>query len=344
MILSPRAMQLLALVIAVCIDAAPLRAQLNEERVESAVASGLAFLARLQSDDGSVGSADGPKVATTGLSLLAMLSAGQTQDVGRYGLTVRRMVEYLLRVAPADGYFGRVDGSRMYGQGIAALALIEAYGVEPDPQQRARIRSAAERAIAVIVKAQEVSKSEAHAGGWRYEPNSTDSDLSLTAWNLLALRAARSIGIEMPQASIDRGAAYVMKCYRAEQGGFAYQPQSEASNAMTGVGVLMLCLFDPSQRETIRGASNLLESKPVDEQTRYPYYTLHYVTHAAACIGDPLWGKLWRANTEYLLKQQTADGGWSASRSGDEPGRIYSTAMAVLTLRIPARVLPAYRP
>src|SRR5262245_57994585 len=128
-------------VVAACLGlmalAVPGRAQ-RDGRLETAISSALAFLARQQADDGSF-EAGGPRIAKTGIALLAYLSAGHTSEVGRYGLTVRRSIEYLLVVVPPDGYFGRIDGSRMYGQGIVTVALAEAYAVESDPQQRVRI-------------------------------------------------------------------------------------------------------------------------------------------------------------------------------------------------------------
>src|SRR5207237_2742973 len=141
------------------------------------------------------GSFDGgaPKVAMTGLALMSYLAAGHAPDDGHFGPTVRHAVDYLVRAAPEDGYFGKLDGSRMYGHGIVTLALAEAYGVEPDPANRARIHAIVGRAVAIILKAQDVPKDAAHAGGWRYDPGSIDSDLWLSGWTILALRAGGNI-------------------------------------------------------------------------------------------------------------------------------------------------------
>jgi hypothetical protein len=321
-------------------------AQQREEKVDQSVASALMFLAAQQADDGSFDGGPGgaPKIAMTGLSLLAFLSAGHTPDVGRHGLVVRRAADYLTNVAPADGYFGRVDGSRMYGQGIATLALAEVYGVEPDPQRRARMRAAVERAVGLILSAQDVEKQELHSGGWRYEPQSTDSDLSVAGWNLTALRAARGIGIQVPKSSIDAGIEYVLKCWRADQGGFAYQPQAEATAGMTGVAVTVLCLLDSPSRPELGAAGNLLARAAAAEQMRFSCYSIYYTARGAMELGDPIWSSVWTATRDKLLsRQRPEDGGWPVSRSGDEPGRIYSTGMAVLTLTIPMRLLPAYQ-
>lgn len=306
--------------------------------VDAAVAAGLNYLSSLQSADGSI-SDDGPRVATTALSLLAMLASGNPQDVGRHGLTARRAVDYLTRSAPDDGYFGRIDGSRMYGQGIVTLALAEAYGAETDPQQRARIRAVVEQAVQVICRAQDIEKNDVHAGGWRYEPQSTDSDLSVSGWNLLALRAARHIGVQVSRERIERATAYVIKCYRPEQAGFAYQPHVEASAGMTGVGIVTLLLNDSSHAAIAKSAGMLLD-QPATDRTRYPIHTAYFTTFAAFQIGDAAWNAVWQGARGRALATQEPDGGWPASRSGEEPGRAYATSMTVLTLTVPATFSP----
>jgi hypothetical protein len=322
----------------------PARAQEGASpRVDEAVERGLAFLARQQNADGSL-DGGGPRVAMTGLSVMAFLASGHTPDVGRYGLVVRRAVDALVTAAPNDGYFGRVDGSRMYGQGIATLALAEALGVETSDGNRQRIRAVLRKSVGVILDAQAVGKDAASAGGWRYEPTSVDSDLSLTGWNALALRAAENVGIDVPRERVERAVGYVLKCYRSEQRGFAYQPGQDASAAMTGMGVLSLYLLGASERAELGSAAATLVAQPVDDRTKYPYYAMYYGTQAAFSAGEPVWSAVWRVNSERLLAAQSpVDGGWPASHSTEEPGRVYGTAMAVLTLAAPYRLVPVYQ-
>ena len=45
-------------------------------------------------------------------------------------------------------------------------------------------------------------------GGWRYTPDATDSDLSLSGWQLMSLHAAQQVGVEVPSGVID-GAEFV---------------------------------------------------------------------------------------------------------------------------------------
>jgi hypothetical protein len=235
----------------------------------------------------------------------------------------------------------------MYGHGIITLALAEAHGVEPDARRRARARDVLAKAVKVILDAQRVTKGENHAGGWRYEPQSADSDLSLSGWNALALRSARNIGLDVPSESVDRAVAYVLRCYRKEHRGFAYQPWGEATAGMTGVAVLNLYILDPPEpgreRDELKAGVAFLRERPVKDDTRFPYYSTYYAAQAAYQAGGETWEAVWRTSEERLLKSQMPDGGWPQSRSGEEPGRTYATAMAVLTLAVPYRLLPIYQ-
>lgn len=311
-------------------------------RLDEGVARGLAFLARQQEADGAF-DGGGPRVAMTSLSVMAFLSAGHTPDVGQYGATVRSAVDYLVAQSPTDGYFGKLDGSRMYGHGITTLALAEAAGVEPDPQRREKVVAAVARAVRVIIDAQDVKKSDSESGGWRYEPQSVDSDVSLSGWNALALRAAQNVGVEVPKDRAARAAAFVLRCFHKEKGGFGYQPGQDASVAMTGVAVLNLYLLDGAERPELPPANRFLAGNLVTENTRFATYAAYYATQAAHQAGGATWAAVWPATMDRLLAAQMSDGGWPASKASEEPGRVYSTSMNVLTLAVPYRLLPIYQ-
>jgi hypothetical protein len=310
--------------------------------VDSAVAAGLNFLASQQKPDGAFDSS-GPKVGITGLVLMSFLASGNVPDEGKYGTVVRAAMDYLVHVAPPDGYFGKLDGSRMYGQGIVTLALAEGYGADHDPQKRKESWEVLKRAVDVIFKAQDVQKSPSFSGGWRYEPTSADADLSLSGWSALALRAASNIGFEVPKDRVQRAVQFVLRCYHQPTSGFGYQPGKESSIAMTGVGMLNLYLLDgPNHPEIAVGAKYLVDH-PLLDNTPKPYYAMYYSTQAAFQTGGATWQTVWHSNLARLLTMQQPDGGWPISWTPDEPGRIYSTTMAVLALSVPYRVLPIYQ-
>jgi hypothetical protein len=311
---------------------------------ESAARRGLDYLTKHQNADGSFGVGE-HRVAITGLSVLAFLACGHTPEVGRYGLVVRGGIDFLLAQAQADGYFGKSHDKGMYDQGIVTLALAEALGAEVDPNRRTRIHAELAKAVKVILDAQAVAKPETHAGGWRYGPKAADSDLSLTGWNALALRAAQDVGVDVPKEAVQKAVGFVLRCYNEKETGFSYQPQGGAQIGPTGIGVLSLYLLDGGDRpERAKGAA-FLASHPVNDDTPFPYYAMYYATQAANQAGGPVWDAVSKGSFERLLAKQNRDGPHAGAwpKSNQEPGEVYSTAMAVLTLAVPQRLLPAYQ-
>ncbi len=69
----------------------------------------------------------------------------------------------------------------MYAQGIATLALCEAYAMTGDDT----LRPFAQKAVDFIVYAQ-----NPNTGGWRYFPGQP-GDTTVLGWQLMALRSAR---------------------------------------------------------------------------------------------------------------------------------------------------------
>src|SRR3954471_21952840 len=325
--------------------AQPARSTNLPANLDRTINSGLTWLQKQQKDDGSFGS--DLKPALTGLSLLAFLASGHTPEVGRFGVTVRTAADYLANLNPENGYFGR-DESRMYGHCIVTLALAEAYGTEVDETQRRRIRTTLEKALKVIYAGQDARKEKPQfEGGWRYQPQSSDSDLSVSAWAMVAMRACESAGLQVPKARVDRAAAYIRRCYRPEQRGFSYQGEGEANAAMTGAALLNLYLLDAVDQDLGAAATKFLIDKPVRDNTQHYYYALYYTTQASFQAGDPAWSAVWKNNSDQLLALAQKDGSWPAKP--DVPGndqknaRIYATAMSVLTLSVPLRVLPIYQ-
>ena len=309
--------------------------------VDAAVAKGLAFLAKQQDRDGSY---DGgrSKAAMTGLSLLAFLSAGDVPDLGRYGLAVRKSVDWLLAHQAADGYFGSGEHG-LYVHAVATLALAEAQGVESGSDPQGRIHAALLKAVAVILAAQEAPKSQAaFNGGWRSDRNSPDSDLFLTGWNVLALRAAEEAGIPVPERAFSRAAGFVKACYDAKAGGFAPQPGGTVGTGSTAIGMYCLYLLGHLDQSAamVDACSRYLHAHRVDGNTPFAYHAAYFVTQAMFQRGGGDWSVTGRDLLERLAKVQQPDGGWPQSGTAQEQGRVYATAMAVQSLTVPYRLLP----
>lgn len=310
--------------------------------IDAAIPGGLDFLAAQQKPDGAIEDG-GPRVASTALALIAFLSNGHTPDLGKHGAVTRAAVDFLLSQSPEDGDFGRADGSRMPGHAVTTLALIEAYGVESREEARAALRRILPKSIDVIRRAQDVPKSDPHQGGWGAEPASADSDLAVTALCVLALRAAAGAGFDVPPAAFDRAGQFALRCWRPEQRGFAARQGGDASAAMTATGIstLRLTAARATSEQNAAAAKYILDT-PVTDATPFPCYATHQVAHAARQIGGPTADAIRKRTADLLLPRQAQDGGWPASKTPEEPGRIYATSMAILTLATP--LLPAYNP
>ena len=84
----------------------------------------------------------------------------------------------------------------MYNHGFAALALAEAYGQVRDP----RLGPALQKSTELILNAQKRSR----AGAWRYSPESTDGDTTVSGANLVALFAALYVEKKTRHAELRR--------------------------------------------------------------------------------------------------------------------------------------------
>ena len=197
------------------------------------------------------------------------------------------------------------------------------------------LRPSLQRAVRVILRAQAVGKGTFHDGGWRYEPSSTDSDLSVTVWQIVALKAASDAGIVVPRAAMERAGQYVKRCEHP-RGGFGYQPGGIPNQSRAGAGILGLRLSGWWKDPAISRAQRWLETNPLRWESDYFYHAVGHLAHT---------GMAW--DERLLLDHQNADGSWPAApNSHDEAkaGPLYSTSMAILALTAKWDYLPVFMP
>ena len=130
---------------------------------------------------------------------MAYLSAGRRAGASlgtRIGMSIGRGVQQGdLRGQKANGLLvSNSSHGPMYCHGISTLMIAEVVGMAPDSALAGEIRPALAKAVELILKAQARKKPKDQEGGWRYQPDSTDSDLSVTGWQVMALRAAGAAG------------------------------------------------------------------------------------------------------------------------------------------------------
>ena len=315
--------------------------------VDSAVHRALEHLRSSQRADGAWDSGSfGPATSVTSLAVMAFLAAGHVPgEPGPYRDAVDRGIRYVLDHQRPNGVIAsNVSNGPMYCHGISTLMLAEVVGMLDDPDLAEQARAALARAVRVIVSAQDREKDARHAGGWRYQPTSADSDISVTGWQLMALRAARSAGCEVPSQHIDGAIAYVKRCAVKKGGGFAYQPGGGANNPRTGTGILALEICgEHLSPEAVAGAEYLIKH-PSQWAGHSFFYEVYYCSLGTFQLGDRYFLPYYPRLVSILLDHQGQDGSWLTGDNHDRTGgRNYCTAMAVLALTVEYRYLPIYQ-
>lgn len=333
-------------------ESAPRTAE--QKRVDESIVKALRYLAAEQQPSGGWRSSRGRRESTaiTSLAVMAFLAAGHVPDEGPYGRRLSRAVEWVLdhqvpinrrrgQESVALINAGSVD-SGMYSHGISTLMLAEVVGMLKK-DLRKRCRETLEKAIRLILVAQNITKAERHAGGWRYNHTSRDSDLSVTGWQLLALRAAKDVGCDVPKDNIDKAVEYVKRCQSKFGTGFTYQPGDSTSSTRCGTGILCLEICGKHKSPETMTAANYLLRNPLNTRERWFFYGVYYCTVGMFKVGGKYWDAT-KANTqELLLDMQRIDGSWSSRRRRTRGGPVYSTSMSVLALAVEYRYLPIYQ-
>jgi hypothetical protein len=243
----------------------------------------------------------------------------------------------------------------MYGHGIATLCLSEMMGMGVDRDQERILRKYTTKAVDLILVSQKARKGNAaHRGGWRYDPTSNDSDLSVTVWQLMALRSAKNAGIDVPKEAIDMAVRYLKRSYYSPRdargrpvnlnSGCGYMPNQPPRYSTTAAGLLSLQVCGEYDAPEVIGSVNWLKRKVVNKREQWFYYgTYYYSQGMQKRKGDT--ARNARDITEKLLMPlQSVDGSWSGNNGMEGgAGRVYCTSLAMLSLSVKYHFLPIYQ-
>lgn len=311
--------------------------------LNTAVTKALAALAAAQHPDGSWdgGARYGRHVGITGLAALSFMADGNLPGRGRYGDNVQRAIEFILAHVTETGLLA-ADTSHgpMYGHGFATLFLGEVYGMTAGGQDNAlaeRMHEALVKAVRLIVQTQNPD------GGWRYNPVPYDADISVTITEIMALRAARNAGVEVPKATIDHAVEYVRRCQNPD-GGFKYQLTSGGSAwPRSAAGVASLYYAGIYSDNAIDlGLDYLFDNAMPGPRSRagaHYFYGNYYAVQCMYLAGGERWRTWWPAIRDELISRQGDTGLWSDNHAGSS----YGTAMALIILQMPKRYLPIFQ-
>lgn len=300
------------------------------------------------------------EAALTGLALLA-LQAGGHYDFNEHpysghvakGLNCLvdqqglegELVGSLNELADKPGIPSRYHGHYMYEHAIATFALAEACAVA-----RASGRHPDARILDGAIKAEKfIEAQQHHDGGWRYGgiPLSAPSDCSVSGWAMLALKSCREAEIPVSDSTFSRMVSFFRNQEDPLTGRTHYQTPNFGTDALTGVG-MMLNQFVTHQADSPLNAlaapylAEMAESRwgPGVANQPHDYYLWYNCTLAMyQAGGEPWnrWNKIIREKVQTL--QVHGDGCDRGSWAPDDQwggygGRIYSTALATLTLEV----------
>lgn len=275
--------------------------------------------------------------AATGLSLLAFLGAGYTHRDGKHRETVRRGVYFLQQIieeTPQGSSFLHQSERGMYNHGIAAFAMCEAYQMTDDQE----LRKSAQGAVDFIVSAQN------YQGGWGYLPKQP-GDLTLTGWQIMALKSAYAAGLNVPPSTIIRIDPFLDSQQTASSFFYGYQKPGK-SPTCTSIGLLMRLFrgMPNSHPMLLEGATFLSKSTRPASDAYFNYYSTLLLFH----IGGPFWEPWNNQMREHLIYSQEQSGHAAGSWFFEDPygregGRLYTTAMCAMTLEVYYRFAPIYQ-
>ncbi|MCA9059882.1 MAG: hypothetical protein KDA85_15350 [Planctomycetaceae bacterium] len=326
----------------------------QKDQIDVSVDRAVAFLLSKQRDDGAVAD-KGHDTTMTALAIMAMAGVGiQPVDPTPEGQSMQRALRYVLQDDRVDdkGYFGNKDGSRMYGHGIITLMLTEMLGMGVDEQQDQLIHDRCQRAIDVILSSQKISKPTQYRGGWRYNPDARDADLSVSVWQLMALRSAKNDGLDVPASAIADAVEYLKRSYASpldrnglpekKASGFCYEPhQNHPTFTMTAAGLLAMQVCGEYESPFVAGAADWLLEHPPKWNERFCSYGTYYYAQGMYQRGGQHSETARQLVTDMLMEKQSGDGSWTAENGSENGhGAVYATAMAVLSLSVKYHYLP----
>jgi hypothetical protein len=316
---------------------------------EMAVMKGLTWLQKNQNSDGSWG--DTNKAAMTGLGLLCFLGHGETPESQQFGFTVNKAVEWILTNGAANE--GRLhmrksfDQPGVYEHAIVSYALGEYYTMTQD----VNVRELFKQAIGYIVQGQ------GPGGGWMYSYDKTADDLSVSGWQIQALKAAHlsKLGIYGVDEALDK-AMLMLEKFRGPKGGYGYRGPAD-TYSLSGVGILCQLFWKGEKGALKKGMEWVLDETEKNSPVKYQgpkadLYAWYYHTQACLMFGGSAWTKWNRWFQDEIVSAQASDGSWppmAANSHGNLQGgktmapAVYRTTLCVLMLEVFYRYMPTNR-
>ncbi len=317
--------------------------------------------------------------AATAIALLPFLGAGYTHLDGQYKRVVEKGLRFLLdsrnSVEMSLGNdLTQQTSQGMYTQGIATLALCEAYGMtrgKGNKEFETKLRDAAQNAVRYIEAAQ--VQQGRFVGGWRYRQGEAPGDLSVSGWQMLSLKSAMLSGLEVKSTTLSRAELFLDSTqydggqqYNYLPVRFPYKKELDSKESVgryddspytcTAIGLLLrMYLGAKPGFEPLDGGIRMLdgwgglksETKSRSGRGHCNLYYAYYGTLAMKHYGGSGWTRWYPDLRDFLVQTQDQGGHESGSWFFPDPycdtgGRLLNTSFAIMILEAPYRYMSLY--
>ena len=296
-------------------------------------------------------------VAVTGLALLAFLGDGSSLRSGPYQEALTAGVKWLQQQQDQKtGVYGSSQAMDfIYGHAIATYAMSEAYGIS----EHAPLKESVEKAVGYLGHHRNPSSA------WRYQPRDGDNDMSVTGWCIMAYDSARYFDIKCEEGAMKVVESWIDQV-TDKDGRTGYTKVGEPSSRNVGehlvrfppekgesmTALALYCRFllgqRPDDKPVMALSASLIQKKPPTWNTKdgsIDFYYWYCASYAMFQMGGKPWWQWYAALDNAVVKSQRADGSFKGSWDpvdvwGENGGRVYATAMCVLTLESSYRYPP----
>jgi hypothetical protein len=231
----------------------------------------------------------------------------------------------------------------VYEHGICTYALGEYFAMTEDERVAELLRQAATHIV----------QGQGPGGGWMYSYDKTANDLSVSGWQIQALKAVHLGKLKLPgvDQALDRAMSYI-ESVKGPKGGYGYRgPEDRYS--LSGVGILSRLFWKGERGQLRKGMEWILDETEGSKPLKYKgpnadLYAWYYHTQACLMFGGSAWTKWNRWFQDEICDAQNTDGSWpipGAKGHGPQgdPGRtgaVYRTTLCILMLEVFYRYMP----
>jgi hypothetical protein len=298
-------------------------------------------------------------VAMTGYGALCFLGGGYDHKApSKYRPVIAKSIEYLLSIQKPDGMLG----DRNYEHAVATMALVEAYGMSNDTE----LRKPAQLAVDALIARQAIENKDDPYSGllWDYgRPNPQRLDMSVTGWNVMALKSAYGAGLNVKD-SITGSKKALERVWKAANP--EWEKKTDPYKDTTIFPYTWNAVTNKTEKEHLsfvgatcavflghRSGDIMLETMLNDSEARWinngaykkNMYACYYLSLAMFQAGGNRWEKCLQTIIPSTIETQSkaedcTNGSWAwegQNWHGSKIGRVLTTTYNILNLQVAYR-------